>query len=959
LVDFEAVLKKERETILARPGRGDEDEELFGVALSGGGIRSASFCLGALQALDQYGLIRRMDYLSTVSGGGYIGASMVAAMSASRGPDATEQEAGVKRSRAAPDEASSEAAHVGSDAFPFASGTDHDVRDNVAVGHLRDHSRFLAPRGFGDILLSIAILSRGLVVNLLLVFSMLLPLAMIVIITNPTTRHLDHSILLDISRWFCPNWDSQYGERLVGRIVATPFVATKTTAALLVTALVAWALWRSFVEGFYGAFGSNTLEHTSPWARWGRYLIVCLLFAFLVEVQPRIVAALLGFLTDPKDGRVVPGTTGLTVLVAFATAIIAATATFRGTMIDWIQKALSSPTFGARSRAAFAQAAFYALGLVLPLLIYGLFLFLVICGVKVIDKRGSGQYLFAPDFLVAQNWWMLYILLGSIVALLILRSIFINAVAGYEGPGKLSGALRIVWRRDAVKLILLAIVPLLVLLFVAALATRGEAKSWFGQGWWGIWFGPRDELVVLVNYLAITAAVVALAVNLTENANGLYRLYRDRLSVAFRLGHPTTGASLKLHELGDHSPYLLVNGTLIARSQARPTERVVQVPLQRRPHADPAKRGRNAEFFVFSKHYVGSDSTGYVASELLAREEPQLDLALAIAISGSTTTARRLAAAVSPSMGRISVGRWLSPTLALLNLRLGFWLRNPEFVRTDRADTRAAAMHKSATSWEDILRLYLFAEAFGRLRSDSSRIYITDGGHIDNIGLYQLLKRQCKFIIVIDAEADPDLNFGAFADVQRFARIDEGVLIFLDWWPVKAAALARSADRSKQVPRESEAHKHHFAIGRIRYENGSEGILLYIKATVTGDEPDYVLDYERRYPNFPHEATGDQFFSEEQMEAYRALGFHATRVALDEGADALQTPTQAKSARAQKPSPAAKKGAAAPPPQDVPETLDKPPSERDKLVRQLKERLGVEPNSAATQPPPARQQRGS
>ena len=330
------------------------------------------------------------------------------------------------------------------------------------------------------------------------------------------------------------------------------------------------------------------------------------------------------------------------------------------------------------------------------------------------------------------------------------------------------------------------------------------------------------------------------------------------------------------------------------RSGPAPSSRVVQQRLPERPHPDPAKRGRNAEFFIFSRHFVGSDSTGYVDSELLAGEEPQLDLASAVAISG---------AAVSSSMGRISVG-WLGPTLALLNLRLGFWLRNPKFVRAaaeqaENANTRAAAVDQSAdASWEDILRLYLFAEAFGRLRSDSPRIYITDGGHIDNIGLYQLLKRQCKFIIVIDAEADPGMNFGAFADVQRFARIDEGVLISLEWWPVRAAALARSADRSKQVPRDSETHKRHFAVGRIIYEDGEEGILLYIKATVTGDEPDYVLDYERRYPNFPHEATSDQFFSEEQMEAYRALGFHATRRALDEGTDAA-APKQTAPAKAE------------------------------------------------------------
>ena len=225
---------------------------------------------------------------------------------------------------------------------------------------------------------------------------------------------------------------------------------------------------------------------------------------------------------------------------------------------------------------------------------------------------------------------------------------------------------------------------------------------------------------------------------------------------------------------------------------------------------------------------------------------PRLDLATAAAISG---------AAVSSSMGRFGLGL-LGPTLALLNLRLGFWLHNPG--QLGSADT-------SKRDWDDTLRLYLFREMLGRLSSDSSRIYITDGGHIDNIGLYQLLKRRCKFIIVVDAEADAAMNFGAFCDVQRFVRIDEGTRITLDWQPVRAAALARSADRIKQVSPDDPRHALHYAVGKILYETKAtsttglankqveEGILLYVKASVTGDEADYVLDYERRYPNFPHE----------------------------------------------------------------------------------------------------------
>jgi len=54
------------------------DEDLVGLALSGGGIRSATFCLGFLQALAEFRLLSRFDYLSTVSGGGYIGGWLAA-----------------------------------------------------------------------------------------------------------------------------------------------------------------------------------------------------------------------------------------------------------------------------------------------------------------------------------------------------------------------------------------------------------------------------------------------------------------------------------------------------------------------------------------------------------------------------------------------------------------------------------------------------------------------------------------------------------------------------------------------------------------------------------------------------------------------------------------------------------------------------------------------------------------
>jgi hypothetical protein len=188
-----------------------------------------------------------------------------------------------------------------------------------------------------------------------------------------------------------------------------------------------------------------------------------------------------------------------------------------------------------------------------------------------------------------------------------------------------------------------------------------------------------------------------------------------------------------------------------------------------------------------------------------------------------------------------------------------------------------------------------FTEIFGQLRTDSPKIYLTDGAHSENLGLYQLVKRRCPYIIVVDAEADPQYTFAALADLQRYARIDLGVRMDVDWKHIRSLALD-SEKTDAQGPSSSVDPKFgHFAVGKISYpgEAGKpafEGTLLYLKTAVTGDEPDYVLDYKRRYPAFPQETTADQFFSEDQMEAYRALGFHTVQMAFCErevGADGM------------------------------------------------------------------------
>jgi len=238
--------------------------------------------------------------------------------------------------------------------------------------------------------------------------------------------------------------------------------------------------------------------------------------------------------------------------------------------------------------------------------------------------------------------------------------------------------------------------------------------------------------------------------------------------------------------------------------------------------------------------------------------EPALDLPTAVAISG---------AAVSANIGSSTV-RALTPTLALLNVRLGYWVRNPRYLANDLLATDPL---RGATSFI-VSKLYLFVEIFSLLDENSPHIYLTDGGHIENLGIYELLKRGCKLIVAVDAEADPDMPFRALQIVERYARIDFGVRLNLSWEPI--ASKTRAFDEASAAGSVGPSAGPHCAVGRILYANGAQGLLLYFKSSMTGDEKDYILDHKKRNFSFPHETTSDQFFTEEQFEAYRALGFH-------------------------------------------------------------------------------------
>jgi hypothetical protein len=197
--------------------------------------------------------------------------------------------------------------------------------------------------------------------------------------------------------------------------------------------------------------------------------------------------------------------------------------------------------------------------------------------------------------------------------------------------------------------------------------------------------------------------------------------------------------------------------------------------------------------------------------------------------------------------------------LTLLNVRLGYWVPNPWFLQAPSLVRRLRLRHRPGP-------VYLLREALGLIHARAAFVNLSDGGHIENLAMYELLRRRCRLVIAVDAECDPGIGCGGLATLIRYARIDLGVEIDIDLAPLR--------------PDERGISARQWAVGTIHYGDDETGSLLYVKSSLSGNEPAYVLDYRRRSPVFPHESTADQFFNEAQFEAYRAVGYDAMTEAL-------------------------------------------------------------------------------
>jgi len=342
----------------------------------------------------------------------------------------------------------------------------------------------------------------------------------------------------------------------------------------------------------------------------------------------------------------------------------------------------------------------------------------------------------------------------------------------------------------------------------------------------------------------------------------LNRLLRERFDdeLLSTLG-ASSGERRAIHEEEERSGIraLALHRELVARALEREIDgapprplSVVNVALNLVGGNKLAWQQRKAAPFTFTPLACGSLEIGYRRAADYARGEGDeaISLGTALAISG---------AAASPNMGYHS-----SPAITFLmtfwNARLGWWLGNPGIAgqKTYRHSHPAFAVGP------------LLDEALG-LTDDANRyVYLSDGGHFENLGLYEMVLRRCRVIVAVDAGCDPEGQCEDLGNAIRKIRIDLGI-------PIDLCEIPACADPDK--PGHEPSKGSYCALGTIRYscvdDAGVDGTLLYIKPVVHGGEPRDILQYWKLKPEFPHESTGDQWFSESQFESYRMLGFHA------------------------------------------------------------------------------------
>ncbi|MEI6269562.1 MAG: patatin-like phospholipase family protein [Methylococcaceae bacterium] len=346
--------------------------------------------------------------------------------------------------------------------------------------------------------------------------------------------------------------------------------------------------------------------------------------------------------------------------------------------------------------------------------------------------------------------------------------------------------------------------------------------------------------------------ILLLAWRVDINEFSLNAFYRNRLvrcylgAARFRPGQRKPQNFTGFDDADDLALAALVDGD--HKQAPKGPLHIVNCALNLGGSTDLALHTRHSAIFTLNPLFCGSrylkrdqagntQEIGYASTALFGGSDDQPSLGQAISVSG---------AAASPNMG-YHTSSAVAFLMTLFNARLGWWFPNP-------CKSNCQQPSPTFSLW------YLLKELFGLANEKSRFLAISDGGHFENLAAYELIKRQCKVIIISDGECDPKLQFEGLATLIRMCEVDDLVeKIEIDV-------------RSIHPESDSDWSRSRCAVGEITYKDDSKGRLIYLKASMNGHEDTAVMQYKSVHPDFPHETTGDQFYGEDQFESYRSLG---------------------------------------------------------------------------------------
>jgi Patatin-like phospholipase len=713
-----------------------------GICCSGGGIRSAAFSLGALQALQRAGELKRAKYLAAVSGGSYIAAAISTVARDARLDDPCDPNAELFR-----------------DCPPFAPGSPEEE-------YLRDHCSYLAPTA-GDKLFLAWRIVLGLLLNLLFISLPLIGIALV--LTGFLYAPFVHGLAGPCS-----------GEKCAATI---PLGFWLTPAGVLAIAALA---------------GAVTLLFRWRADRWERFFGVWAMRLLVLAGGLALVLVALPYL------------------------------------VDWLTEV------GSGGGASDAE-----------------------------PTAGLGAGVVGAGFLT---------LVAGVAAQL--GHLLISSKEAREGVSKALGRLGAGARKALVFAAGGLVGPLLILLVVALAVGEGMARVEPDGG---------VDLGVAAVGGGILLAFALLYPFLDLTTWSLHPYYKRRLSSAFALKR-VRGSELtpeeeeRVEALDDgrgiaversYDELVSLSDTALSerrdeeegRGREWPTLLVCAAANVSDPGATPP--GRPVTSFTFSAHTVGGPLVGAVptkdmegafedrdpeaaslpAKRLSRRRKRDLTLPAAVAMSG---------AAISPSMGKLTP-RPLTFLMALANVRLGVWVPNPRWVAAEGEGKSLPRKYGRPRPW------YLLCELLGRNRAQARYLYVTDGGHYENLGLVELLRRGCSEIYCFDASGvgEGKAEFDALGDAISLARSELGVEIEFD------------VDPKQLAPDESGVARTDVAVGEIRFPDGPQGRLVYVRNSLTEKVPWDVEAHHLDDPRFPHNSTIDQLYTDQKFEAYRVLGERA------------------------------------------------------------------------------------